>query len=487
MYHEKDDERKINLLEILWEFLIQWRMVVLVSLVVAVVVSGAMYLKERKLYRAQLKDYKNSVNRDINEDVENAKARLTSAEISSVESTVFASKMIQRYAEKMEQISNIKLSDDKIQYEVLEYKISTKDVPLTGLLYAYNIRIVGDDILRKRLMDEYEMYKDFDGVIDMLGHGYNDMIQAPVNNDNTMQVSVVLAEGVEADRVAEIVREYIDELKADIEKTIPHELQLISTSTRTYVNMLIQDRLKGYGDYMQTYSTNVSKNVETFTDQQKEFYRLLLIKEGITQKDTVTKPAPPKKIQIKRLLLWFVIGMLTYLIVLALIRIVGGRVQTLDETAEYYGMRGLDEIHDRSFDKLWHRFVYSRFVYGFHYRKHLGDIDTRADDILNYVAGVVEHKGLSRVSFIQAFPAGKTEGIADSYAIALQKHSDSLPVKLQVSEHWVDGYMYDPPVDKEGIVIVMQKDKTKFRTLERIAAYSRDFDLNVIGVVLLEG
>ena len=63
---------------------------------------------------------------------------------------------------------------------------------------------------------------------------------------------------------------------------------------------------------------------------------------------------------------------------------------------------------------------------------------------------------------------------------------DDSAIPLDVSEAWTTDEIRDDPGENVGLVLLMKSGATTFKTLNRIAAYCRDYAVGVVGAVLIE-
>ncbi len=283
MEYRANDEREINLLEIMWEFFIQWKPAVIFSIVISIVMTGAMYMKDIHTYNKAIVAYHKSVT-SAGEDIENAIGEagkaLTDVESYTVENAVYNMQMVREYEQRISGISELDMQGDAMDYLVVRYAVSTNDVPVTGVMAAYGDRIE-DTELRDKIQKEIPVYEELSKVMEVVAYSFTDVSNAEENTYSTFAVSILLTEGTDVDAILGVVTDYVDDVRKEINASIPHELQYISYAETTVLNTTLRDRIQSFRDKIATLKGNVAKDASAFTEGQRELYRYMLIKEGL--------------------------------------------------------------------------------------------------------------------------------------------------------------------------------------------------------------
>lgn len=514
MEYRANDEREINLLEIMWEFFIQWKPAVIFSIIISIVTTSAMYVKDMHTYNKALAAYRKSMTsagEDIESAIGEAGKALTDVESYTVENAVYNMQMVREYEQKISGINELNMQGDTMDYLVLRYAVSTDEVPVTGVMAAYGDK-VRDMELRDEIEKEIPAYGELRKIMDVVTYSYADVSNAEENTYSTFAVSALLTEGADAEEINRIIADYVNDAMKEINSSIPHELQYISHTETSVLNTTINDRIQGFRDKIATLKGTVAKDASSFTEGQKELYKYMLIKEGLADEgdniisfsdeeeqadvstagdvaaaeSILTEPVMPKGPSVKYILIGFIAGLFIYALIILCVYIFKGRVRSLEEVTDCYRIRGIDEVHDRRFDTTLRKFMYSKALYDIHFNKEGKSLDSHISDAKRYVAESAAHNELKHVTLIPAYADISEDGLCRKYTEGFKKSWDAA-IPMEVSGNWTTEYTAEAPGEKEGIVILMRAGDTAFKTLEHIGAYCKDYGATVLGTVLLEG
>ncbi len=533
MEYRANDEREINLLEIMWEFLIQWKPVVVFSIIVSILITGLMYARDVRAYNKALVTYRSSMGAsgtDLEGGVEKAAASLTVAERFKVENTIYNKKTLASNEEKLSRMDKLAFEGDKLPFIVIRFKIETSEMPLPNIMGAYSDAVYSDKF-KETLEAEEAAFADIAKITDIAtlsdSSGAANTSFTLISDDEeedikagTFAVNIMLPVGADEKKIEEAATKYLTQAGKEITGKIPHELTLISVSETSYVNTVLSDRVTALRTATQTLRGTIATDEAAFTDAQKQMYGVLLVKEGLadsynadidagssgkadtdkSQEDqpvsadgstpvdgasVVTQPKPAS-VSPKYAVAGFIAGLFIYALIILCTFIFKGRVRSLDEVTDCYRIRGIDEVHERRFDTAWRKFVYSKALYDLHFNKAGKSLDSHISDAKRYISESAAHNELKHVTLIPAYADASEDGLCRKYTDGFKKSWDA-EIPMEVSGNWTTEYTTEAPGEREGIVILMHAGDTAFKTLEHIGAYCKDYGATVLGTVLLEG
>ena len=505
MQYKAGTEREIDLIEIVWEFFIQWKPALFFSIIIAILVVSGMYVKDMRSYRNIVAANKESIKMldsgNVDTEIEEILSKLTDAEINPVENAIYNLELQKQYEDKAEKISGVDTNDNRLQYVTVRYTVSTNGIPVMGVMGAYSDRFY-DDSFMERLQEISGSYKDLKRMVGVVSISYPDVSLAEHDTFNSFSVSVLLPADADREKISGIITEYISETYGEINRKIPHSIELLSTAYTSRNDSTVADLMQSYRSSIQSYKNAVNELVKNFTDDQKKLYEYMLINEGLVDKEEMEtekpatdeaetaiaeQPAKPAAPSVKYAVIGFFGGAFLYAVIIICIYIIGGKVRSLGEVTSCYMIRDIDELHDRRFDTLWRRFIYSRFVYNLRYSKVSKDLEEHVREAGSHVSEYAMHNGLKHITVIPAYADTSEDGLCSRYTRSFGSAWKEKDIPLEISRQWTTEYTFEAPGDKEGIVILMHAGDTAYKTLEHIAGYCNDYKATVIGAVLLEG
>lgn len=505
----QDDEREINLIEVLWEFLIQWKPAVVCAVIIAILLTGAMYMKNMKAYKsaaAQPKVTGSMSEEDADKEIESVEKGLTELELFKVENAVTNIKTIDGYEKDLSAIEKIDMDGDSINYLTMRYAGRVKGSSFPSLFGEFSDNIKGDKLSRI-LIDQNPDYDEAARVMDIAScqtltrysylSGVEEISGKDEPEDYTFSVSVVLLKSTDIDQLKEIMTKYIADTDAEIKKTVPHEsIELVSTNETHRVDTTAATGFQKKRTDAQTLKEKLATDVSAFTDNQKKLYHLLLVKEGLAESDSEedaetvadvqNAPAKPSIFSPKYALAGFAGGLFVYGMIILCMYLLTGKVRSLDEVCDCYGIRGIDEVHERRFDTAWRKFIYSKRFYDMHYAKVKKEREDHIASAIRYITECAAHHELKHITIMPAYSDTSEDGLCRSYTDGLKKAWSKDAIPMEISKQWTTEYTFEAPGDDEGLVILMHAGDTAFTTLTRIGGYCHDYSVSVIGTILLE-
>lgn len=509
MQYGQDDEREINLLEVWWEFLIQWKPAVVCAVIIALLLTGAMYIKDMKSYKSTVavpKAADTMSEEDTDKEIENIEKGLTELELYKVENAVINMKTINSYDKDLSAIEKIDMDGDSFSYLTLRYMGKTKGSTFPTLFGEFADNIKGDT-LASILADIDPDYAEAGRVMDVAScnistkYNYLSGIESASERDEpedySFSISVLLLKSTDTDKLKEAMIRYIADTDTEIKKTVPHEsMKLVSTNEINRVDTTITTGFNKKRTDAQTLKEKLATDVSAFTDNQKKLYHLLLVKEGLAESDSEedaetvadvqNAPAKPSIFSPKYVLAGFAGGLFIYGMLILCIYLLTGKVRSLDEVCDCYRIRGIDEIHERRFDTAWRKFIYSKKLYDMHYAKVKKSREEHFSSAVRYITECAAHNELKHITIMPAYSDTAEDGLCRSFTDGLKEAWSKDAIPMEISKQWTTEYTFEAPGDDEGLVILMHAGDTAFTTLTRIGGYCHDYSVSVIGTILLE-
>jgi hypothetical protein len=485
-----EQDREINIIELMWEFFLQWKPAVLFSVLFGFLLMSFVYIKDVKSYTSDISsiDSPNSL-------VTTLKNRLTEDELQMVDDVLHNEKKLNSYVQKLPSLSQVDSDANKYNYICFRYVVESDASSFPMIIDVLEDSIFCNDFLS--LLDEINPgYSDIASVtkvayIDspadsIVSYSDNEILVGSndVLNKYTFSVNTLLLKGIDKNRLEKSITKYISDIDSKIQKILPHKsIIILSISEQYQIEPSKNTEITKFKSDVQELKKKVAADPTSFTDDQKELFYILSMDDiADSNESPITQPNPSAK----NVLIGFAAGMLIYFFFIFFIYVLTGRVRSLDDVCSCYRTRGIGEVHERRFDTVWKRFMYSKKIYDIHYAKRKTSLDDHLTSVIDFTVKHAEHFGLKHITTVPAYSDTSEFGLCRKYTAALSKTWNSGHIPMDISKQITTKTPFDVPSDNEGMVILLHAGDTTFSTLARIFTYCQDYSIDIIGVILLE-
>ncbi|RRF95927.1 MAG: hypothetical protein DUD27_07140 [Lachnospiraceae bacterium] len=407
--NQNDDEITVNLADIFWKILMQWKAILVFSLIVGLAASGIKFVQDFAAYRStvqvlsqQTSDTKKS------KGSEKAKATYSDAEIKQLQNKLSTSK--QNEVENA-LISMRNVLEDQKNYEnsiimqvdpqrehmlYIDYYITDSSEENSALLCQTYQKLLFNNSYLKKIskainlnINSSDLYKQMTGLLAL-----NYAVSQPgLTTDGKVAsgtypqitVSLVLPKSVNINSVVTVIRDSMTSISNDISNSIgTHTLKYIDSYDRTIVNSDLRNNQSTTRTNIITAQNDIEKKVKEFTPDQTNLFNAELanLKSEMGIDDTQSKSGSSTsqksvsavsfkpKFPVQNFAIGFVVCLIAYIIVYIIGAAAGQKVKYGDEASDNTGLRKLGEYH--SYNKTgFGKFLWSKRVYDFYYRKYL--------------------------------------------------------------------------------------------------------------------
>ena len=405
-------EMVINIKEVLWDLLEQWKAVLITALVMALLVAGVKYAKDMKAYNsAQIaKEAEKKNTAPAEKRIEDILETLPEDERSTVMTIINQNKWI---AAQKEYISkSILLNTDPTNQRTLvaDYYITTtedSDNLSASLIYGYRALLKNKETIRK-IGEAIDPGVEESYIAELISVDETDKETSVQTTDAVMEVRIVLPENADSGKVEEALAAVLQGLSSGLSgKIAPHRLTLLNVSENyLYNDNAVNNRtniLYGINNLQ-----NNSKNMKSsLTDGQTAAVEAITaINEAENgAADETSGEASPNTIERKPgfskifALLGFILGVMMYAFTYILIIIMRGRVNYAEDVERYAQARLLGEVYHQKDHKGLDALLHSRLVDKYRYRDRL-DEDSQTRKAVSKLDAVCKHAGIKGVSVL---------------------------------------------------------------------------------------
>ncbi len=306
---------ELNLADILWKFLMQWRPVLLFSILVALAVSGLKYYKDAKAYNSAVQattEQKTKKTSYSEKDIEKLQDKLSDTELNAVETAVFNQRKILTDQKYLDSSILMQIDSQNKHVVYIDYYISGAKPKFSELLCrSFSSRFYDRDILKKisktmnEDIDSDDLQKVMGELIDVnytgttqsdsmaKGNGY----QVTTEVYPVITVSVVLPSDTDSAAVVKAVNSSMKSISKDLNRTVgKHQLNFLESYDKYTVDNDLKDKQNNVKNEILTSQSSNATAIDSFTDDQKSLYdaEILNLKDEMGIDATETKNSSDK-------------------------------------------------------------------------------------------------------------------------------------------------------------------------------------------------
>lgn len=306
---------ELNLVDICWKLLMQWRPIIVFSLLIALAVSGLKYYKDAAAYKTSVqtvKEQKTKKTSYTEKDIEKLQDKLSDTELNAVETAVFNQRKILTDQKYLDSSILMQIDSQNKHVVYIDYYISGAKPKFSELLCrSFSSRFYDRDTLKKisKTMNEDINSNDLQKVMGELidvnytgttqsdsmakGNGY----QVTTEVYPVITVSVVLPADTDSAAVVKAVNVSMKSISKDLNKTVgKHQLNVLESYDKYTVDNDLKDTQNRVKDEILTSQSNNATAIESFTDDQKSLYNaeILNLKDEMGIDATETKNSSDK-------------------------------------------------------------------------------------------------------------------------------------------------------------------------------------------------
>jgi hypothetical protein len=482
-------EVEIDLIDLLWKILMQWKAVLLVCIAMALIVPGIKYTKDKNDYQAALaaqKEAEAAASRPAEDRIEEALAPLSSDDRAGV---VFLMNQRELLDQQRDYLANsILLRNPSSQRQlVTNYLIrGSESSDMRTLADTYTTHLHSKDAVSV-LRDAIDPEVSVDYISELIiTSSDNETVVDGSATSMVYSVAIVLPEQADADAVSNAVSSIMSDASSAVSSVVgEHSLRsLDTTDTHEFSKDLAETKLE-LTTKAATLATNLNNAENALNDQQKVAYEAIkLIETSAELRDDGAEAmsdeaiAPPGFSK-KFALIGFLLGAVLYVAVYAIYLICKKCVASASSAQNYTGTRVLADLYRQLEHNGLSGLFTSKGIAKYRYKKKL-DIDAQIGLLTNTVMALCEHNNIDRMTILRSgVPAGFDEAIN----ILITKLKSDGNVKLEVLD--ADNIDEKAMSDISNAMYAVSGE-TKLSSLDRLHALIHDYDVATFGTVYME-
>lgn len=503
-YSNRQVEMQINLKEVLWDLLEQWKAVLVVALLSALLVAGAKYAKDMKAYDAAKAEKTNVVQSGL--AVEERIAKLVDSlpedEKSTVEYLIKQDEWIESEKEYIANSIIMNLNPASQRTLSLGYNIAETDEDnnnLRALANAYASYVSEPEMLEKlaAIIDPGAQHKYISELIST-NYGNNtksdskNMVTSENDTSVAISISIALPEETDAKMIENVIADSYKKYSSELRDSMgDHSLSLFNVSeSYIYNSDVINDRNNILSSIYNL--TNNAKNLQTSLsdDQKAVLEKVKAIRKEETESadgaeiNEESERMPRPGFSKKYALLGFVLGCMAYAFIYLIWLIVRGRVNYASDIEHYTGSRLLGEIYEKKehkgLNKLFHSRIVERYRFG-----EIPEIEKQIAGITSTIETICEHNGLTEISGIVVTDekeTGNNRGKDTLDKIARELNNKNIGIKyIEIADN-----VEDKTASEAVYPILCVYNDSKVAVLSKLVDLCNTYDNSMLGSVYVK-
>ena len=351
--YEQGNTIEIDLVALLKKLLLQWKAIIIFSLIIGLIASGLKYAKDSSAYRASLAVTQASKSSaDVLED-----SGLTDDEKDAVEQAVSQKKQIESQTDYLSDSLYMNLDPMNLkQLSILYFVKGDKGTDAADMLAVYKEMLLSDDSVDEiqkaaSLNTKPKYIRELISVYDA-----NSSESTTVTTDSStavMKVTFYLPEKTDSSTIEKTIEKIITDYDISGLDGISGSVRKISSAVNTVTNPDMQQSQTNLTTTLNNLKSTYKTTTDAFSDSQKNLLNSLLSESNLTGQDDSSNEQKSKATAAttviapsfsgKYFAIGFVLGILIYIFCMVIIEIVRSRCSSV---ATYNGGMTLGTILD---------------------------------------------------------------------------------------------------------------------------------------------
>ena len=401
------DGYTVNIADVIWDLLSQWKAILIVALLTALILTGIKYYKDTNAFNAAASNNIESeemTGKSADDSINKVLNTLPDDERATVEYLVHQDDWMDS---EMEYINNSILMNNNPTNQrtlMLDYYISSKDSPdsiAASLAYSYSAYIHNTKIV-DNLRQIIDPNADNKYIAELIYTSEkDDCIVYFDDGDVVLTIKVAIPEDVDGKVVEGMITKELKEYSSELGNNIcPHTISLLQSREAKIYNTDAVDNKNSIMMSVNNIKSTFIKNAEaTLSDGQRSaLYTIRNIKrsesentnsEKLSTETAMNSPSRPS-VSKKYVLFGFVLGVVIYMLLYMLYLIFSRSIKSAEQVKCHTTTRLIGEIYISEECHALKRLLHSNFVSRKRYGEKLNK-NKQIDVVVDYIASICEH------------------------------------------------------------------------------------------------
>lgn len=484
---------ELDLKEILWALLTQWKAVLIVAIMMAVLMCSVKYAKDLKAYDAKLDaSGENDLLLDMSEDekINYIRDSLSDEDNEVIELVLREEEWLSRQRDYLNNSILMNLDPTNLRELKITYDIDGDDAgDLPVLLESFNLYLLSDEYLNEigKAIDESAKTKYIGELVEI--ESDTGPQTAEGQTALMINISIIIPEGINPEDVVKVSDKAIKEFSSDMQGRYTHKLTIAATALTNGYDYNVTNRFKETYDRINGVYAAITNAKNTMNDEQKAAYDAIetILSGGLAEKeDNVVDASNNNGVESaapswskKYMVLGFMLGILLYGFVYTAILIMRGCICSAASIGIYTGLRLLGKVYYESDAKGLSKLLHSKVVEKYHYKDE-GDVDSQIDKTVEALNATCEHKEVRNLILLDLTDPKKPNKEKDIINSVIDK-ADKNEIIIKNIDVAVEPEEKNL-LDVENAVIAVSLN-TKISALDKIVSLCEEYDVNIMGSI----
>ena len=484
-------EMQINLKEVLWDLLEQWKAIILVALAMAVLMTGAKFVKDSqaaKEERQVIAESEENAKLSEEERIDNIMESLDEEDKPDVLYTANRLVWLERQKEYITNSILMNVDSSNVRTLSVGYAIKADDADIPALEGEYDSFLSG-----QKYTDKIKPLIDSDAEDRYIGEliwtgASSSYVEEANYEDGAFKVQIILPDDTDADAVKDAVEEAFAEKAKALSKSVAnHDLKMTGTEVTVAPNAWLQTNKGEMINRAANLQNTLSNEQNTMNeDQQEAVDEIVAIRTNSAEDESGASAAESTSeknnkedaeqgkahLSKKYAVAGFVFGAMVYALVYIFLLMMRACVNYASDLENYTGARLLGAAYDSKEAKGIQSLLQSKFADRYRYRG-LHDVETQEADAAETLESVCAHNGVKELTVLKMTDA---DDIVAKMTDASGLKTDILDACMAVKDKEIK--------DVKTAIIIADKE-TKLNILTNAVALCRDYGVNMLGCMFV--
>ncbi len=477
------EETVIDLKDIFWKFLMQWKAILVVCLLMSLLVPCVMYFREKSAYDAARADKAAAEEASSKTSEERIEAALAPLSESDRKAVLTAAEQ-QDYLDEQQTYINesILLNENPANQRTLTvyYLISSDSgADMKALIDAYDA-VLRDDGFMGSLRDEIAPGKELGYIYELVNNKYIALEPDYTDAGSALfPVKIVLPEDSDADAVTALVNATVKDLHSSLDSHVgKHSIRSYRTEDTHVYNHYAVERKTGLMNSVYSVS-NALKNSKSALSQEQKVALDLVLQERLGAEEQAGGNAEPEiqapRFSKKYALFGFILGAFLYAVIWCALIIHRKEVSSAASAQRYTGVRLLGELYNiRNRSGLSALFA-SKAVARWCYRDKLAT-DKQLRALTSAIEAVCAHRDTDRLTLLLS-------GVDSRFNDLIKRIAEGSSVSIDL----VDTDKADESLMASAVhAAYVLSSRTKVEKLRSMMIVANGYEISPLGTIFLE-